>query len=468
MPKLKEQPKWVLDLREDIKDQQRFGWSVREKKGSVEVIRYWADTGKRQSAVLPIEWRKENKRDILNALHGIQAALNKGLNLKDAVRLNFEVAAGPKPTTNWMEIFQRWKTWKLENGKVRKESSFDKNDGRRVLLLIERLESADAPTNGDGAIEAMRFNRQGEGAPGTRERRLRIEASAQFLNHAVDKCGASKRWRPDSAVIKDSIGELDDNTEQAPQAGQAVPLSDEQIIKLWFSINDTRWRNVVALLACFGLRGVELLYCRPYNPKKPRESKADGEYKGLWVTYTKHTTKGTTDERFVPYCNPKDFRIAQRTMRELAWNKDSALPPLGTTDGAVSGAISTYLNRNKVWKEFKAAAKEAGLGRISVYSFRHAFALRAAARGIPPRRAANAMGHSYKVHCDTYSKYVDMDGTGRAFEEAEERANGDGPDWSEVDWKNVDGSRWVELENAARSTDPGDTKAIAKLLKNSD
>ena len=59
-------------------------------------------------------------------------------------------------------------------------------------------------------------------------------------------------------------------------------------------------------------------------------------------------------------------------MRELAWNKDRALPPLGTTDGAVSGAISTYLNRNKVWKEFKAAAKEAGLGRISVYSFRHA------------------------------------------------------------------------------------------------
>ena len=45
MPKLKEQPKWVLDLREDIKEQQRFGWSVREKKGSVEVIRYWADTG---------------------------------------------------------------------------------------------------------------------------------------------------------------------------------------------------------------------------------------------------------------------------------------------------------------------------------------------------------------------------------------------------------------------------------------
>ena len=90
MPKLKQQPKWVLDLREDIKDQQRFGWSVREKKGSVEVLRYWADTGKRQSAVLPVEWRRENKRDILNALHGINAALNKGLSLKDAVKLNFE------------------------------------------------------------------------------------------------------------------------------------------------------------------------------------------------------------------------------------------------------------------------------------------------------------------------------------------------------------------------------------------
>ena len=311
MPKLKEQPKWVLDLREDIKDQQRFGWSVREKKGSVEVIRYWADTGKRQSAVLPIEWRKENKRDILNALHGIQAALNKGLSLKDAVRLNFEVAAGPKPTTNWMEIFQRWKTWKLENGKIRKESSFDKNDGRRVLLLIERLNAPDGPTNGDGAIEAMRFNRQGEGAPGSRERRLRIEASVQYLNFAVSKCGAAKRWRSDSAVIKECIGDAIENEAKAPQAGQAVPLSDEQIIKLWFSINDARWRNVITLLSCFGLRGVELKHFRPHNTQKPNQTKAGGDYDSLKVTYRKHTAKGTTPDRVAHPCSPKNFPIAR-------------------------------------------------------------------------------------------------------------------------------------------------------------
>ena len=60
-----------------------------------------------------------------------------------------------------------------------------------------------------------------------------------------------------------------------------------------------------------------------------------------------------------------------------------------------------------------------------------------------------------------------MDGTGRAFEEAEERANGDGPDWYEVDWKNVDTGKWVELSNAAESTAPGDVAAIAKILNNS-
>ena len=425
MPKLKQQPKWVLDLREDIKDQQRFGWSVREKKGSVEVLRYWADTGKRQSAVLPLEWRRENKRDILNALHGINAALNKGLSLKDAVRLNFEVKAGPKPTTNWMEIFQRWKAFKLENGKVRKEANFDKNDGRRVLLLIERLEAQDGPTNGDGAVEAMRVNREGKGAPGTRERKLRIEATVQFLDFAISKCGASKRWRSDSAVVKENIGDRDDNSEQAPQAKQALPLTDEQIIKLLSSISDNRWSNVIAILACFGLRGVELKYCSPSYGQNPKESNADGDYKGLWVTYRKHTAKGSTPERYVSICSPKGCSIALRTLREMALSREMFYPPLGTTDSAVSGAISTYLNRNKVWKEFKAAAKEAGLGRISVYSFRHAYAVRSANRAIPPRHAAIAMGHSYKIHCDTYSKFLDLDGTSRSYEEAERLANGD-------------------------------------------
>ena len=332
MPKLKEQPKWVTDLREDIREQQRFGWSVREKKGSVEVIRYWADTGKRQSAVLPIEWRRENKREILNALHGINAALNKGLSLKDAVKLNFEVAAGPKPTTNWMEIYQRFKDFKVLNGKT-KDSTFDKNYRPRLEQLIDTLNSEDGPSNGNVAIEAMRFNRKGEGEPGTRGRKLRIEYSVQFLRFAVQTCGASRRWLPADKVIQDSIGDRlrNDDAKQASNAGQAVFLTDEQIVRLYESIKDDRWRRAVGLLSLFGLRGVELLYCRPGSRQ------GEGPLTGLHVEYVKHTAKGSTEPRFVKPCSPVGMDISQELLTELALERSlgrSGLPPLGSSDGA--------------------------------------------------------------------------------------------------------------------------------------
>ena len=67
--------------------------------GKVQVERYWKDTGKRQAATLPIEWRRGCEREVLNALHGINAAIAKGLSLKDAVRLTFDLTAGLKSSS---------------------------------------------------------------------------------------------------------------------------------------------------------------------------------------------------------------------------------------------------------------------------------------------------------------------------------------------------------------------------------
>ena len=91
MPKPAKQEPWVLRLKEEIKEQHRFGYSIREMRGKVQLQRYWQDTGKREVGTLPIEWRQGCGRDVLNAIHGINAALAKGLNLKDAIKLSFEV-----------------------------------------------------------------------------------------------------------------------------------------------------------------------------------------------------------------------------------------------------------------------------------------------------------------------------------------------------------------------------------------
>ena len=50
MPKLI----WESKLQEAVKRQQRFGWSVRDKRGKVLVQRYYPDINKIVIAILPI------------------------------------------------------------------------------------------------------------------------------------------------------------------------------------------------------------------------------------------------------------------------------------------------------------------------------------------------------------------------------------------------------------------------------
>ena len=155
-------------------------------RGKVQVERYWKDTGKRQAATLPIEWRRGCEREVLNALHGINAAIAKGLSLKDAVRLTFDLTAGPKVQTNWREIYSRFYDFKVP-AKV-KETTWEKEYAPRLLWLIDILTGADAPNNAELALAAMRAERNGQGdAPGSRSRKLRIQYAVQMLRFAVSK-----------------------------------------------------------------------------------------------------------------------------------------------------------------------------------------------------------------------------------------------------------------------------------------
>lgn len=65
--KLANEEAWVTRLREAVKEQHRNGYSLREKRGAVQVQRYWADSGKRESASLPIVWERGCERRMLNA-----------------------------------------------------------------------------------------------------------------------------------------------------------------------------------------------------------------------------------------------------------------------------------------------------------------------------------------------------------------------------------------------------------------
>tara|TARA_B100000886_G_scaffold36515_1_gene22718 strand:+ start:988 stop:1194 length:207 start_codon:yes stop_codon:yes gene_type:complete len=67
MPKLIYEKK----LKEAVKRQQRFGWSLRDKRGKVLVQRYFPDINKKVSATIPILWEPNQELNVLNALKKI-------------------------------------------------------------------------------------------------------------------------------------------------------------------------------------------------------------------------------------------------------------------------------------------------------------------------------------------------------------------------------------------------------------
>ena len=70
-------------LQEAVKRQQRFVWSVLDKRGKVLMQRYYPDTNKKVTAVLPIAWLPNQELNLLNALQKINDVMkNSGCNLK--------------------------------------------------------------------------------------------------------------------------------------------------------------------------------------------------------------------------------------------------------------------------------------------------------------------------------------------------------------------------------------------------
>ena len=76
------------------------------------------------------------------------------------------------------------------------------------------------------------------------------------------------------------------------------------------------------------------------------------------------------------------------------------LPPFG---GGVANAGRRYLTRQQGWKPLEAKG-------VTMYSFRHGYALRAHQQyGLSARIAARVMGHSVQTHNENYGTWADVD-----------------------------------------------------------
>ena len=404
---------WAADLRAAIKQQFRLGgFTVREMNGKVMLQKRWPD-GSRKAAVLPIDWRPGITLNVLAAVEAVNDHLQTGMSLKEAVHLQWPVEesnnAGSvrigRGGTNWPEIVERFRTHKLQSGQVKLEC-WNQSYSYVMRRLIAALAGNNAPTNGKTLLLAL-----ATGKPGSRGRVVQIERAAQFLRFAVREVGIDQRWAPpEGEDLIDLKGRKAPNEKAtSPQAGQAVPLMDDAFLALLDEIPDPRWRMAVGLCGVFGLRPIELQYCRP-----------DGD--GLRVEYQKRTARGTSPKRTVEALDPITRPgLGKQLLLELSSGLIE-LPPMGSRDDLAGTSMNTYLRRRKCWSSLRDEAIGSGAGRLSSYSLRHGYAYRSAmVYDIPIRAAAALMGHSVQVHMQHYGKWVDDAAVKSAVAAARER-----------------------------------------------
>ena len=380
-------PRWVITLRDAIKREHGLGWSVREMSGRIQLTRRF-DDGTRSSVTLDLPWSPASTTSALSQIKELRERMESaGLSIKEAQQLVSSPVARAEGRIDWELVMQRFEKYKvLDSGDVR-PSTFERLYRPVLNQVREVVRTRPIPRDGRSVLAGLRDTYGG--APGSPGRRLRIMYAAQLLRYAVGQMGAPARWGPPDDLVP-LIGRRD-----AAQKNPATPLKDDQLARLLEGIPDPRWRFAVQLMATFGLRPVELRYLRVSGQK-------------LRVDYQKRTSRGMTKPRELSGLDPLGMPgLAQHLIGRLAIG--DALPPLGNNDATTATALATYLKRRPPWNSLRQEIAATG-GKLSVYSCRHGFALRAAQLyGLSPRVTAALMGHSLQTHVNHYGHWTDAD-----------------------------------------------------------
>ncbi|MCP9930607.1 hypothetical protein KBY82_07415 [Cyanobium sp. AMD-g] len=380
-------PPWVASLRALLKTSHGFGWTVREIHGHVQLTHRYPD-GSRSSAVLDLPWSPEAATAVAVRVQEIRSRMeSQGLGLKEAADLLQAPAAAVQGAIDWPGLVERFRKHKVEDTGDVSAATFEAVY-RPIMWQVQGVMGT-RPIPRDGrALLAALCDRYG-GEPGSRGRQIRIQHAAQLLRHAVNELGHPDRWLPPDDLVA-FVGKRPKGSARQP----ATPVKDHQLLRLLEGIPDPRWRLAVGLLACFGLRPVELKYCRVSGNK-------------LQVNYQKRTARGCSKPGDVSGLDPVGLPDESLRLLRLLESGLIELPPLGNTDKGSALAVRQYLERRLAWRVLKEEAAACG-GKLSPYSFRHGYALRAhEIYGLSPRTTAALMRHSLVTHSAHYGHWTD-------------------------------------------------------------
>lgn len=382
-------PKWVKTLRDAIKQEHGFGWSIREKAGKVQLTRRFED-GTRSSVTLDHPWNSGATSDVLGLLPEIRNRMDtQRLGLAEAYDLLRGSNGGKAERMDWSVAVARFRKHKVNDTGAVKSRTWDLMYARPMAQVLEVMAAKPVPRDGRALLAILRDRCGGE--PGSRGRQLRMQYSAQLLRFAVIELGAAERWLPPDD-LRPFIGKPSQELERKG----ATPIKDAQLVRLLDGIPDPRWKLAVLLMACFGLRPVELNHIRVNGDR-------------LHVAYRKRTARGKTRPGDVVGLDPVGLEGESLRVLRLLESGLVELPSLGLEDGDAAQSVRQYLSRRPVWRALKAEVADQG-EKLSGYSFRHGYALRAhETYDISPRVAAALMRHSLQTHHAHYGEWVDAE-----------------------------------------------------------
>ena len=231
-------------------------------------------------------------------------------------------------------------------------------------------------------------------ASGGSGRKRNLLDVARFLNFAVKRSGADKRWLPlQGEELSELIGIREKAEEDTP------PIKPEQLLDLLDSLYENcELRLAVALVGLFGLRPSELMELEV----------RDGH---LYVGETKRNRHSAAKSKGKRLALPLDLNELPEEGARVLKQLESGLIKLPTSIRnakdykACGDYFRQYLDRHPYWISLK--DKVDGL---RPYSLRHGYAWRGAKyydRRIPIRDLAALMGHTVKTHMKHYGKWTD-------------------------------------------------------------
>jgi integrase len=383
-------PNWISSMRTALRGQCGEGWSVRDIRGRIQLsVRF--DDGARSTTVLDLPWAGTSQAPLLVIAAAAKPLVLDGKSLGEAVEVlvTGEASNIGKGPTKWAKVAEKFHAFKVSSGQLASERSWHRNYRAPIERALAVLAGKPTPTSGRGLLQKLVELHGGE--PGSTGRRLRIQYVAQMLRYAVDDEGAEARWLPPTNLVP-FIG--------VKPAGHVMAtfIKDDQISRLLVGIANPEWRTAVGLLACFGLRPIEL-----------STISANGEM--LHCTYSKRTARKSegTKPRDIIGLDPVGLPgLSANLLAVMAERGQEALP--AACRGPRAGdALHQYLERQTIWRQLVVEVAEtpttSSTGNTLVpYSLRHAYAARASeVYGLTDRVAATFMGHAVQTHGSHYS-----------------------------------------------------------------